>query len=61
MQNKLIISAAISGSVPTKKTKSKRSYTPTEIANQALASWRAGAAIAHIHVRDPTTGTPALK
>ena len=58
MQNKLIISAAISGSVPTKKQNPNVPYTPTEIANQALASWRAGAAIAHIHVRDPTTGTP---
>ena len=33
-------------------------YTPQEIANEALAAWRAGAAIAHIHVRDPETGQP---
>jgi 3-keto-5-aminohexanoate cleavage enzyme len=30
--------------------------TPEEIATSALECWRAGAAIVHIHVRDPKTG-----
>ncbi|MEE3234598.1 MAG: 3-keto-5-aminohexanoate cleavage protein [Candidatus Latescibacterota bacterium] len=59
MQDKLIISSAVCGSVPSKKQNPNVPYTPMEIANQALASWKAGAAIAHIHVRDPTTGTPS--
>ena len=58
MSNKLIISAAVCGSAPTKEQNSKVPYTPEEIANQALDAWRAGAAIAHIHVRDPQTGAP---
>ena len=33
-------------------------YTPKEIAEAAIESCRAGAAIAHIHVRDPHTGKP---
>tara|TARA_B100001250_G_scaffold72547_2_gene59057 strand:+ start:4616 stop:5449 length:834 start_codon:yes stop_codon:yes gene_type:complete len=59
MQDKLIISTAVCGSVPSKKQNPNVPYTPMEIANQALGSWRAGAAIAHIHVRDPTTGIPS--
>ncbi len=59
MQDKLIISTAVCGSVPSKKQNPNIPYTPLEIANQALESWRAGAAIAHIHVRDPTTGIPS--
>jgi len=59
MQDKLIISTAVCGSVPSKKQNPNVPYTPMEIANEALESWRAGAAIAHIHVRDPTTGIPS--
>ncbi len=33
--------------------------TPEEIANAAIEAARAGAAIAHIHVRDPQTGAPS--
>ena len=33
-------------------------YTPAEIAQAAVECCRAGAAIAHIHVRDPETGRP---
>lgn len=58
MSSKLIISAAVCGSAPTKEQNSNVPYTPEEIANQALGAWRAGAAIAHIHVRDPQTGAP---
>ena len=31
-------------------------YTPEEIANDAIATSRAGAALIHFHVRDPRTG-----
>jgi len=36
-------------------------YTPKEIAQSAVECYRAGAAIAHIHVRDPETGKPDFK
>lgn len=35
-------------------------YSPAEIADEALRSWRAGASVAHIHVREPETGKPAF-
>ena len=56
--DKLIISAAVCGSAPTKEQNPNVPYTPEEIACEALAAWRAGATIAHIHVRDPKTGKP---
>ena len=58
---KLIITAAVSGSAPTKEQNPNVPYTPEEIANEALAAWRAGAAIAHIHARDPETGAPVTR
>lgn len=57
--NQLIITAAIVGSRPTKEMNPAVPYTPEEIANEAIACWRAGAAIVHIHVRDPETGEPS--
>jgi 3-keto-5-aminohexanoate cleavage enzyme len=61
MENKIIITAAVSGSRPTKEMNPAVPYTPKEIAEAAVDSCRAGAAIAHIHVRDPETGRPAFK
>jgi 3-keto-5-aminohexanoate cleavage enzyme len=61
MENKIIITVAVTGSFPTKKTNAAVPYTPKEIADAALASAEAGAAIAHIHVRDPETGCPEFK
>ncbi|MBL7162112.1 MAG: 3-keto-5-aminohexanoate cleavage protein [Anaerolineales bacterium] len=58
MQEKVIITAALTGSSPTKEMNPAVPYSPEEIANSAVECWRAGAAIAHIHVRDPQTGEP---
>jgi uncharacterized protein (DUF849 family) len=33
--------------------------TPKQIADEAVRAWEAGAAVAHVHVRDPETGRPA--
>jgi len=55
---KTIITAAVVGSNPTKEMNPAVPYTPKEIAESAIESCRAGAAIAHIHVRDPETGKP---
>jgi 3-keto-5-aminohexanoate cleavage enzyme len=58
---KTIITAAVVGSRPTKEMNPAVPYTPKEIAEAAVESCRAGAAIAHIHVRDPRTGKPDFK
>jgi 3-keto-5-aminohexanoate cleavage enzyme len=59
--DKVIITAAVVGSRPTRDICPYLPYTPEEIAQSALDSWRAGAAVAHIHVRDPQTGAPSHK
>lgn len=59
MQNPVIITAAVTGSNPTKKMNPAVPYTPEEIADAVVESHQAGAAIAHVHVRDPHTGQPA--
>lgn len=53
---KLIITAAITGSRITRETTPYIPITPEEIVQSAIECWEAGAAIAHIHVRDPKTG-----
>ncbi len=57
---KLIITAAVCGSAPMKTQNPDVPYSPEEIAAEALRSWRAGAAMTHIHVREPDTGKPAF-
>jgi 3-keto-5-aminohexanoate cleavage enzyme len=54
--NKLIITAAITGSRNRRDLSPAIPYTPEEIAQSAIECWNAGAAIAHIHVREPDTG-----
>lgn len=58
---KLIITAAVCGAAPTKDQNPNVPYTPEEIALEALRAWRAGAAVVHIHVRDPQSGEPAFE
>ncbi len=57
---KVIITAAVVGSRPTKEMNPAIPYTPREIADSAVESYRAGASIVHIHVRDPETGASAF-
>jgi 3-keto-5-aminohexanoate cleavage enzyme len=59
MDNKIIITAAVTGSFPTKEMNPAVPYTPEEIAKSAVDCYKAGAAITHVHVRDPETGRPA--
>ncbi|MCJ7684402.1 MAG: 3-keto-5-aminohexanoate cleavage protein [Desulfobacteraceae bacterium] len=61
MEKKIIITIAVTGSSPTKEMNPAVPYTPKEIADAAVESAKAGAAIAHIHVRDPKTGAPEFK
>ena len=53
---KMIITVAVTGSLTTKERNPKVPYTPEEIAEAAVESHRAGAAVAHLHVREPSTG-----
>ena len=54
--NKLIITAAITGSrIPRSRTP-YIPITPEEITRSAVECWKAGASIVHIHVRNPKTG-----
>jgi 3-keto-5-aminohexanoate cleavage enzyme len=52
---KVIIEAAINGNAM-KKLNPHIAYSPAEIADDAIATCKAGAAIIHFHVRDPETG-----
>jgi len=49
----------VTGAGDTVGKSDKVPFTPEAIANEAIAAAEAGAAIAHIHVRDPITGDPA--
>lgn len=49
---KLIIAVATTGAWPTKKETPYVPLQPQEIAEEVYKCWQAGAAIAHIHVRD---------
>ncbi len=57
---KVIITAAVTGSVPTRKMNPQVPYSPEEIADEIVRSFEAGASIAHVHVRDPQTGAPSF-
>lgn len=56
--SKVIITAAITGGIHTPTMTPYLPITPEQIINDAVKSNEAGAAIAHIHVRDPETGMP---
>jgi 3-keto-5-aminohexanoate cleavage enzyme len=60
MEKELIVTAALVGSRPTKKMNPAVPYSPEEIAASAVECCKAGAAIAHIHVRNPVTGENEL-
>ena len=55
-----IISCAVTGSAPTPEKNPAVPVTPAEIAASAVDAAKAGAAIVHIHVRDPETTTPSM-
>jgi len=55
MANKIIISCAITGSIHTPTMSDALPITPDQIATQAIDAAHAGAAILHLHARDPRT------
>lgn len=57
-QGKVIISCAVTGSIHTPSMSPHLPVTPQEIADAALGAAEAGAAIVHLHARDPHDGHP---
>lgn len=56
--SKVIISCAVTGAIHTPSMSDHLPITPAEIAEQAIAAAEAGAAILHLHARDPHDGRP---
>jgi 3,5-dioxohexanoate:acetyl-CoA acetone transferase len=56
--DKVIISCAVTGAIHTPTMSEGLPITPDEIAQQSIAAAEAGAAIIHLHARDPETGEP---
>lgn len=58
--SKVIITCAVTGNITKPEQHPDLPITPEQIANAAIDAAKAGAAIAHIHVRDPETGAPSM-
>lgn len=58
LNRNVILTCAVTGSGETAGKTPHLPVTPAEIADAAIDAAKAGAAIAHIHVRDPDTGAP---
>lgn len=59
MSRKVVITCAVTGSIHTPSMSPYLPVTPDEIADQAIEAAEAGAAILHLHARDPETGFPS--
>ena len=57
-RNKVIITCAVTGSIHTPSMSPHLPVTAEEIADAAIGAAEAGAAIVHLHARDPKTGAP---
>ena len=55
----IVISCAVTGGADNAHMSRAIPVTPAQIAAEVLAARAAGAAVAHIHVRDPATGKPS--
>lgn len=60
MSDKIVITAALAGAFTTKKQHPAVPYTPEEFAQEAKRVEEAGAAVVHIHFRDPQSGKPTV-
>lgn len=56
--NKVIITCAVTGAIHTPSMSPYLPVTPEEIIEAAVGAAEAGAAIIHLHARDPVTGKP---
>jgi uncharacterized protein (DUF849 family) len=55
---KVIITCAVTGAIHTPSMSPHLPVTPQEIADAAIGAAEAGAALVHVHARDPVTGKP---
>jgi uncharacterized protein (DUF849 family) len=58
MKDKAVITAAITGSIHTPTMSPYLPITPQQIADEAVRAFEAGAAVCHVHARNPETGMP---
>ena len=56
--SKVIVTAAITGAIHVPFMSDYLPITPRQIADETVKAYEAGAAVAHIHVREPQTGKP---
>ena len=61
MSRKTVITCALTGSFDTPSKNPAVPVTPEQIATSALDAAKAGAAVVHIHVRDPKTTKPSME
>jgi uncharacterized protein (DUF849 family) len=57
--NKFIVTAALTGAIHTPSMSPYLPITPDQIAEEARRAREAGAAVVHVHGRDPETGRPS--
>lgn len=55
-----ILTCAVTGNMTTLEQHPGLPVTPEQIADACICAGKAGAAIAHIHVREPSTGAPSM-
>jgi uncharacterized protein (DUF849 family) len=60
MRDKVVITCAVTGNLTAPEQTPHLPITPEEIADACLGAAEVGAAIAHIHVREPGTGKPSM-
>jgi len=59
MKEKAIVTAAITGGIHTPTMSDYLPITPKQISDEAVRAYEAGAAVCHIHARNPETGMPS--
>jgi len=59
--SKILITCAVTGSIHTPSMSPYLPVTPAEISDQAQGAAAAGAAILHLHARNPVTGQPSAR
>jgi uncharacterized protein (DUF849 family) len=61
MNGDVVLTCAVTGSGDTARVHPQLPITPKQIATAAIEAAESGAAVAHIHVRDPETGAPSRR
>jgi 3-keto-5-aminohexanoate cleavage enzyme len=58
LRDKVIITVAPTGSIPSRKDTPHLPITASEVADETKRAYDAGAAVVHLHARNPETGEP---